>query len=262
MPIENSTLNNYYYQKQIKKYLIQFMAIFSGLQVAIGKNDNNSETDLMKVPIVYGPKDRVVAAIKANNSPNVPVRLPVLTCKILDIEMANDRMKGQGTKYRSKSFPRGGSFPEDIYGVEKLMPIPYYFGMELNVLASNEDQHFQILEQLFILFRPDLYFSTSDDSQDWTSINTVKFNNITLEDNYPPGAERRIISTNMNFQFLAYMSAPANVRDNLINSIKLRLQTLSEIKDFDNFREEAASKSIENEYDNIFDISDLNPPER
>ena len=223
MPIENSTLSNYYYQEQIRKYMIQFMAIFSGIQVSVGKNPNNHDGEgLIKVPIIHGSKDRVTAAILASNSPNVPVKLPAMSCHLIGIQMAIDRMKGQGTQYSSKSFPKGGIFPDDVTAVYKHMPVPYYFVTELSILTSNLRQKHEILEQIMILFRPDLYIFTSDDNQDWTAINTVTLNDINIEENYPTGSEKRILSTNINFQFVAYMSAPASVRDNLINSIKLR----------------------------------------
>lgn len=236
------------------------MAIFSGIQVSIGENDNNSRTNLIKVPVIHGSKDRVVASLLASNSPNIPVKLPAMSCHIIGLEMAIDRMKGQGTTMASTTFPRGGVFPDDVKTVYKNMPVPYYFAAELNILTSNLKHKYEILEQILILFRPDLYIFTSDDNQDWTAINTVKLNNISIEENYPAGSEKRLLSTNIVFQFLAYMSAPAEVRDNAINAIKLRLKALSGIESFENFREEAASKSIDEQYENIFDISDLNPP--
>lgn len=261
MTTENSTLNDYYYQEQIRKYMIQFMAIFSGLQVSIGKNEYDSQTNLVKVPIVHGSKDRVVAAILSSNSPNIPVRLPAMSAHVTAIQLAQERMKGQGTSYTHTEFPRGGVFPDDIQSVTKRMPIPYYFQAELNILTSNLKQKYEILEQIFLLFRPDLWFNTSDDPDDWTAINEIKLNDISLEENYPAGSESRILSTSINFQFLAYMSAPAKIRDNIIQKIKVRIKALEGVETFEDFRTDAASKSIDDQYENIFDISDLDPPE-
>ena len=53
-------LTTYYSNDQFKKYFIQFMAIFSGMQVEIGKNDRSSEPSLISVPIFHGARDRVV----------------------------------------------------------------------------------------------------------------------------------------------------------------------------------------------------------
>lgn len=265
MPIKNSILNDYYYQAQIRKYMIQFMAIFSGMQVSVGKNQFNEEPDLIRVPIIHGTKDRVVAGILKSNSPNIPTRLPIMTANVISMQMAQDRAKGQGTTLTNVEFPRGGTFPDDLKSITKLMPIPYYFGVELNLLSSNLQQKYEMLEQIFLLFRPDLWFQTSDDRNDWTAINAVQLNNINWEDNYPPGAEQRILSTNLEFQFLAHMSAPALIRDNVINKIRVRIQSLDEISDFSSFEEEVASRPTERKegelFDNIYDISALDPPE-
>ena len=61
--METPTLGNYYYNEQFKKHIVQFMAIFSGLKVSSGKNDFNSASNLITVPVVYGSRDRVVSHI-------------------------------------------------------------------------------------------------------------------------------------------------------------------------------------------------------
>lgn len=262
MPIKNAILNDYYFQNQIRKYMVQFMAIFSGMQVSIGENDNDSETELMRIPIIHGTTDRVVSALLSSNSPNIPTRLPIMTANLMSIQLAQDRMKGQRTSLTNTEFPRGGVFPDDVKSVTKLMPVPYYFGVELNLLASNLKHKYEMLEQIFLLFSPDLWFFTSDDESDWTAINAVQLNDITLEQNYPPGSEPRILSTTINFQFVAYMSAPAKIQDNVIQKIKLRIQDFANLEDFSNFEEEVAARPTEGEYTNIYDISELDPPTR
>ena len=268
MTVETSTLNDYYYQAQIRKYMIQFMAIFSGLQVSVGRNPNNEDgSALIRVPIIHGSKDRVVAGILKSNSPNIPVRLPIMTANLQSIAIAQDRMKGQGTVLSETEFVSGGTFPDDLRSVHKLMPIPYYIGAEVNLLASNLQQKYEMLEQIFLLFRPDLQFQTSDDINDWTAINMVQLNDITLEDNYPPGSDSRILSTSLQFQFLAYMSAPAMIRNDVISKIKVRIKSVDEIENFDNFAQEVASRKPTNDimgtelFENIYDVSALNPPE-
>ena len=51
----------FYYDNQLKKYLLQFNAIFQDMQVSVGKNETRDER-LIPVPIVVGSMDRVAAA--------------------------------------------------------------------------------------------------------------------------------------------------------------------------------------------------------
>ena len=264
MTTENSSLNDYYFQAQIEKYLVQFMAIFSGIQVSTGENEFNSESNLIRIPVVHGSKDRVVAHILADNTPNTPVQLPSIAVDITAIEMATDRMKGQGTTHTHVTFPRGGTFPDDLKTVHKLMPIPYRFGTEINILTSSKFQKYEVLEQIFLLFRPEIQFNTSDDPDDWTALNYVRLNDITLEENYPSGSDPRILSTTINFQFVAWMSAPALIRENIVQKIKARITTLEKtgLSTIAELKESAASREggVEDEYSTIFDVKDLYPP--
>ena len=265
MTTENSTLNDYYFQDQIRKYLIQFMAIFSGMQVQSGKNDfDNTDSNLIQVPVVHGSKDRVVAHILADHNPNMPVKLPIMAAHITAIEMAMDRFKGQGQTHTHVTFQRGDVFPEDLQTVHKLMPIQYRFMVELNILTSSISQKYEILEQIFLLFRPELQFNTSDDPDDWTALNYVRLNSIGLEENYPSGEEQRILSTSLQFQFIAHISAPIKVKNQTVQKIKARIQNIEESRTFEQVKENAAARggNIEEEYKNIFDVSDLDPPPR
>lgn len=240
------------------------MAIFSGMQVASGKNNyNNEDGNLIQVPVVHGSIDRVVGHILADNNPNMPVKLPIMAAHITEIEMATDRMKGQGTTHKHVTLQRGDVFPDDLQTVEKVMPIPYRFMVELNILTSNLSQKYEILEQIFLLFRPELQFQTSDDADDWTALNYVRLNSIGLEENYPAGSDKRILSTSLNFQYLAHMSAPILITTQTVQKIKARIQNIEQSETFSQVKENAASRSndIEEEYKNIFDVSDLDPPE-
>jgi len=259
---ENNSLSTYYSQDQLRKYLIQFMAIFSGLQVSVGKNDFKSESNLIRVPVIHGSKDRVVAHIMARNSPNVPIKLPVLSVRFSDMELALDRMSGMRTVDSHVTFPRGGVFPDDLRTVEKLKPIPWRIRGEVNILTSNLFHQYEILEQIALIFDPDLYLYTSDDPDDHTAIHKVMLTAIDNEENYPAGSERRILSVNMSFQIEAWITAPVNVRDNIIRKIKVRIQNLEKASSFDDVREIAASRGSEDDYENIFDIDDLDPPPR
>jgi len=238
------------------------MAIFSGLQVSIGKNDFNSESDLIRVPIIHGSKDRVVAHIMARNSPNVPVKLPVISVRFTDMEIALDRLSGQRTVTSDVTFPSGGVFPDDLRTVEKLKPIPWRFKGEVNVLTSNIYHQYEIIEQIALMFTPDLYLYTSDDPDDWTAIHRVLMLSVDNEENYPPGSERRILSVNFSFQIEAWLSAPVHVRDNIIRKIKLRIQNMQNSNSFAEIKQNAASRGLEEDYENIFDIDELDPPER
>ncbi len=177
-PIFENTLDNFFYDEQFKKYLVQFMAIFDGLQVQIGKNDLPSKSDKIKVTIKHVSVDRVVQAILGSNTQNKPIRLPLLSAKIGDIGIANEKMKGTATIDRKVSLPLGESLPDGLEVIRRRMPVPYNVVFELAIYASNIDQQYQILEQIFMIFDPILQIQTSDKAWDWTKINEVELSDV------------------------------------------------------------------------------------
>src|SRR5690554_4769320 len=141
----------YYFNNQVRDYILQFMAIFAGLHVSIGKMDNR-EPALIPVHLTYGPKDRVVAHIMGEHTQNKPLRLPTMSAYMSSIEMAPERQKGVGVSRRETFMPAGCVFPDDIQTVEQLMPVPYNTTMDLSIYTSNRDEHLQILEQIMMFF--------------------------------------------------------------------------------------------------------------
>lgn len=219
------TVEHYYYNSQIKKYLIQFQNIFTGMHVLVGKNDVRDE-GLIPVPTQYGSRDRVSAAILASNTQNKPIRLPVMSTYLTGIEMAPELRTGVGGTRSETYVPRGGIFPDDIKLVKQYKPVPYKLTAELSIYTSNMEQHFQILEQIMMLFDPILQIQTNDNAFDWAKITTVELLGIRFEENYPAGVDRRMIVTGLEFVFPIYISAPVDLKSTYIHDIYLRLATL------------------------------------
>lgn len=215
-------ITNYYYNEQLKKYLIQFMAIFVGMDVQTGKA-KDGEVKTIKVPIQYGSKDRVAAAILGQNVQNQPLRLPIMSANLRSIKLSKERLKGVGQVRKTPYVPRGGLVPDDVRVVKQLMPVPYDLNVELSVYTSNLDQHFQILEQIFILFDPTLTIQTSDGSFDWAKLTTVELTDVNYEERYPAGTERRTTTSTIQFNVPIYVSVPLTVKDDAIKQIMIRV---------------------------------------
>lgn len=222
-----SALREFWYDHQLKRYLVQFMAIFADMNVQVGWNEDK-EPRLAKVPVYAASKDRVVAAIMAENTQNKPIRIPAMSAAIVTPNLAPERRKGVPAQRRHTMMPTGGLFPDDIKVVEQRMPVPYTLDMELTIWASNQDQHYQILEQIMMIFNPILQIQTSDDAFDWTQLTTVELTGIRPEENLPAGADRRLIQTTLTFQVPAYISAPANVHDKYVKDILIRVGAVSQ----------------------------------
>ena len=245
------SIKTYYNDYQIKRYIIQFMAIFEGLQIKTGKTKDGKE-EFINVPIKYSSIDRSVAHIIAGNTQNKPLRLPLMSVYMSGLNVDASLYKGKMQKRELTYLPLGGSVPDDIENIEQYMPIPYRMNLDLSIYFSNQDQQFQILEQILMLFDPSLQIQVTDSAFDWTKITTVRLENISMQENLPPQMERRIIITNLEFSMPIYISPPASIKKEIIKNIYYRISSANLEDDFkdvfedisDNFSEVVDSKKI------------------
>jgi hypothetical protein len=214
-------ITSYFYEGQLRNYLLQFCNIFAGLKVATGKGECG-EIEHISVPIVVSAKDRVVAAIQAGNTQNKPFSLPMMSATMTGLSLSPVR-KGVGTVDRRVFLPAGGSFPNDLKVAVRYMPIPYLMDVDLTFYSSNTQQMHQMLEQILMLFDPVLQVQTSEAAFDWTKITSVELLSISSEENVPIGGDRRIVQWTLNFQMPIYISAPVDVRDEIVRKIIIQI---------------------------------------
>jgi len=107
------------------------------------------------------------------------------------------------------------------------MPVPYTLNANLAIWSSNHEQRYQILEQLMMVFDPIVQIQATDGVFDWTKITTVELTGIDYEDNYPIGVDRRMLISNLSFEFPIWISAPANIKDDFVKDIYARIGTVS-----------------------------------
>jgi hypothetical protein len=250
-----TVLDSYYYDEQLRNYIVQFAAIFAGMQVMVGWNEDRAP-ELIRVPIKNASMDRVVAAIKSENTQNKPVRVPIMSFQLSGIDMAPERRKGIGATKRNTYMPTGGVFPDDLKVVYQRQPVPYTAQFELGIWTSNQYQHQQIIEQILTLFDPLLQIQTTDEVFDTTRLTTVEMVDVRFDENLPAGADRRLIQTRIGFLVPIYLSTAIDVRSNYIKDIMLRIGAIgSDVTNSYEIISDLDSQGIE--YDKVFSLDDI-----
>lgn len=220
-------ITDYWYDRQIKRYLLQFTAIFQDLYIKVGKNSTRNE-GLIKVPIIMASLDRVAVAAATGHTQNRKVRLPMLSTNIGNIELAQYRMKGTGIVSREVYVPLGGTIEDDAKVVYQRTANPYDILADLYIYTSNKDQQFQILEQILVLFEPNLQLQTNDGPFDPTKIVSIELLNMSNDENFPPNADSSNIVITLHFKISAYLSIKSDIRDNIVKKIKMRISAIDE----------------------------------
>ena len=122
----------YFYDNQIRRFLLQFSKIFSNWYVTKGK-DPNGNPILVRVPVQYGDASRQAANIIANNSASNIPSAPMMTYFINGLEYDQRRTQEpffvEKQNVRQRDYDSATASYETTQGqaftVEKLMPVPY-----------------------------------------------------------------------------------------------------------------------------------------
>ena len=214
-------IQHYFYENQIRSYIRQFMSIFYGLKVKTGKGE--CEEQFISVPCVMGFRDRVVSAIMSGNTQNRMISLPVMSAYLVNLSLSPERRKAPSLIDQRIHMPAGGVFPDDLTTLKRAMPVPYDMEVELSIIASNQDQMFQILEQILVLFNPDVQIQKNDSPFDWTMLTNVELIGISNEENYPIADKGRSVIWTLTFKMPIFISIPMGVRDDLVRKIVIEI---------------------------------------
>jgi hypothetical protein len=177
----------YFYDNQIRRFLIQFAKIFSNWYVTKGKDPNGNDI-LVRVPIMYGDSSRQASTIIANNSASNLPSAPMITYYISGLEY-NQRWTQDPTfvdkvNVRQRAYNQETQSYETVQGqaftVERLMPVPYTLRITVDFWTTNYQQKLEIIEQLGTLFNPALELQSTDNFVDWTSLSAVFQDGITF----------------------------------------------------------------------------------
>jgi hypothetical protein len=213
-------VQQYFYDAQIRRFLLQFTRIFSNFQIMYGAQGSENET-LVRVPVRYGDFSRQAQTVAQQNSSSFMPSTPLITFYVTGMEYQQDRMQEpyfvSKIQVRQRTYDSGTDTYETTQGnafsIERLMPVPYRMTITLDIWTSNTHQKFQIFEQVATLFNPSLEIQSTDNYIDWTSLSIVELEATTFTSRtIPIGTEDPIDIMTMRFGLPIWISAPAKVR--------------------------------------------------
>ncbi len=222
----------YFYDQQIRRWILQFMRLFSGFEVKMGK-DVNGDDYFHQVPVRYGDPSRMASFIVKGNSENKINSVPMISCYIAEL-LPNAERRLQPTfrdrvnVYEKEFDEASGQYLDQIgetYTLERHSPVPYDLTINVDIWTSNTEQKLQLLEQLLLIFNPSVNLQSSNNPFDWTSLGVVELINISwTARSIPQGTDDTIDVASLIFQLPIYLTPPAKVkRQVLIHSILANL---------------------------------------
>ena len=198
-------LGTYSYNEIFRKTVIAFGTLFNNIEI---KRTEGSRSEVMKVPLAYGPKDKFLARLKQvgdlTTKDAVQIILPRISFEISGFSYDATRKVSptQVIRYTGSDSKTRKSF----------MPVPYNVDFELSIMAKNQDDGLQILEQILPFFQP--MFNITLNLQE--AIGEVKdfpvtLNSVVYEDDYEGDyTTRRTLIYTLSFSAKTYVYGPVN----------------------------------------------------
>lgn len=210
----------FFYDNQIRRFLIQFAKIFSNWYVTKGKDPNGNEI-LVRVPIMYGDSSRQASTIIANNSASNLPSAPMITYYISGLEY--DQRRTQDPTFIDRINVRQRTFNSETgqyettqgqaFTVERLMPVPYTLRVTVDFWTTNYQQKLELIEQLGTLFNPSMEIQSTDNFIDWTSLSVVYQDGLTFSSrSIPQGTANPIDVMSWKFYMPVWLSTAAKLK--------------------------------------------------
>ena len=235
----------YFYDNQVRRFLLQFARIFSNWYVTKGK-DPNGNPILVRVPVMYGDSSRQASTIIANNSASNLPSAPLITYYITALEYDQRRTQAptfvDKVQVRQRAYNSESQSYETTQGqaftVERLMPVPYTLRLTVDFWTTNYNQKLEIIEQLGTLFNPSLEIQSTDNWIDWTSLSVVYQDGLTWTSrSIPQGTNNPIDVMSWKFYIPIWLSTSSKLKkmgvvEKIIASI-FKGNALTDIQDDD-----------------------------
>ena len=218
----------FFYDNQVRRFLIQFAKIFSNWYVTKGKDPAGNDI-VVRVPIMYGDSSRQASTIIANNSASNLPSAPLITFYISGLEY--DQKRTQDPTFTDKVNVRQRSYNPDTqqyeqvqgqaFTIERLMPVPYTLRISVDFWTTNYNQKLELIEQLGTLFNPSMEIQSTDNFIDWTSLSVVYQDGLTFSSRtIPQGTGNPIDVMTWKFYMPIWISTAAKMKKmGVINKI-------------------------------------------
>ena len=205
---------------QHRRYLLQFMRIFSDIKVRNGP-DANGLYSITRIPLLYGDPSYMVAQLIKGASDKTVMPSPMFSVYIDSIRMAPNRRQDSQFVGKVSTVEREfdkntntyGDGPGIRYDIDRYMPVQYDMYFKLDCWTTNTTSKLQVMEQINSIFNPSVQLQQNSNLLDWTSIFEVWMEEFTWSNRTIPqsGDTVRDVMT-WKFKVPIWINPPAKVK--------------------------------------------------
>lgn len=187
---------DHFYHATMRKSVAVFGTLFNNLKV-IRKAADGSVLNQIRVPLAYGPKQKFLARLDQETGFDAPmaIKLPRMAFEITSLTI-------DSTQKLAKRNQVVELHASDVTKKKVIKHFNAYdIGMSLYIMAKNQDDGLQIVEQILPYFSPE-YNVTIKPIDGWNHKQDVAviLNNVAIDDQYEGEfTERRVLIYQLDF---------------------------------------------------------------
>ena len=211
-------LRQHFYHQHIRKAIIAFGTIFN--QITVKRFNADQEiVQSIRVPLSYSPKNKFLARIAEVPTPTTQaaaIILPRMGFEITGLQYNPARKINLLTKNVAVG---QGDDPNKLRA--QFTSTPYDMNVSLYIMAKNQDDGLQIIEQIIPFFNPDFCVTVNDIPEMGIKRDLqIILDNISYEDNYEGDyLQRRSIIWTINFTLGLNLYGPVEQQNIIRTSI-------------------------------------------
>ena len=193
-----------FYFQLIRKYVSLFGSLFANVRI-IRTDDTGATNDLIRIPLTYAPKDKMLARVieDPSISKQAAIQLPMMSFEIASFRYDSKRKLGNAGKVSSMgSTANIGKYQHN--------PVPWNLDFELFVYAKNAEDGTKIIEQIIPFFTPD-FTVTAELIEEMNIVMDVPviLNDVSITDTFEGEfRDRRAIIWKLSFTVKGYLYGP------------------------------------------------------
>ena len=187
---------SHFYHATMRKSVAVFGTLFNDIKV-IRKGASGAVLNQVKVPLAYGPKQKFLSRLDQETGFDAPmaIKLPRMAFEMTSLELDTNIKQQKMNKI----------VEDHASDVSKKKTISHYtsynIGMSLYILAKNQDDGLQIVEQILPYFQPEYTITIKPvDGFDHKQDVPVVLTGVSISDEYEGDfTERRVLTYQLDF---------------------------------------------------------------
>lgn len=224
----------HFYHATMRKSVAIFGTLFNDMHI-VRKDGSGGILSQQKVPLAYGPKQKFLARLDQNTGTDatLAIKLPRMAFEITSLSVNNNDKLQKLNKIVENS-------SSDVTKKKTINFFTNYdIGMSLHIMAKNQDDGLQIVEQILPFFQPEYTVSIKPiDNFNFKQDVPITLTSVSFSDEYEGDFQtRRVLTYQLDFTMKMRFYGPSDSNTNIIREINLDFEKFGTANDTSRFEE-------------------------